>query len=182
MNSHEQLHELISALKTDLNISRDDFVKNHFGGPKFCSGSRPSLFDQNKGVDLAVRVMLMLNCASNDLSLGLLESGVAPLPWRRDETLLQFFSKTFPQAAYQLLDAKAEYERTPGITALLAASKLTSMARLELEPTDDIRDHLRLDQNTGVVLIYHHIGFLIECLTASYDAQPPGSLQEEIKA
>lgn len=181
LEDHQQLHTLIEALKNNGNVLRGDITNSFYASHKFTNRPEPPAYDQNKAVDLALRVMAMLNCAADDLSLNLLESGVAPLPWREDETLLQFFDKIFPQATYQLLDTKSGHGRSPGITALLAAVRLKSIARLTLEPTDDIRDHLRLDQSTGVVLVYHHVGYLVECLRASRHAKSNGGVEEEMK-
>ncbi|ERF76426.1 hypothetical protein EPUS_07306 [Endocarpon pusillum Z07020] len=181
LRSHDDLFHLISALKEKADIPRGELTKSHFDGPHVNKGNPPPQSDQNRAVDLAVRVMLMINCAVDDQSLGLLESGVAPLTWRNDETLCQFLKKIFPQEQYQILDAKTDGKRSPGIKTLLTASRLKSIARLTIEPTNDIRDHLRLTQRTGVVLIYHHVGFLIESLTSGHPSSPVGSLEQEIR-
>lgn len=181
LQTHGDLHKLILALKDSTQVKRGQFTEAHFSASKGSNSTTPLLTDQNRAVDLAIRIILMVNCAADDRSLALLESGVAPLAWRNDETLIQFFDKIFPQEASQLLNAKSQYERSPGITALLTATKLRSIARLSFEPTNDIRDHLRLDQSTGVVLVYHHVAFLMECLSASRNIQINTSVGDEVK-
>jgi hypothetical protein len=181
LNSHGDLHKLIKGLKQHIKTTRSEFTKTYFMRCKNDNAAPPPLSDQSRAVDLAVRVMMMVNCAVDEYSLGLLESGVAPLTWHNDETLVQFFEKIFPQSTHRALDTKSDFGRAPGIAAMLAAPKLKSIAKLKLEPTNDIRDHLRLDQSKGILLVYHHVGFLIACLSASRNSWTNRSLEHEIE-
>ena len=181
LRSHDDLIETIQALKSQPDVPRAQLTKLHFAG-RIGNGSDASpVSDQNRAFDLAVKVMIMICCAVDGQSLGLLESGVVPLTWRNNETLSEFLTNVFPSAKPQILDEKNQFERGPGIKALLTARRLKRIAGLRIEPTSDLRDHLRVEQRTGVLLVYHHVAVLTENLIASkswpYPATPGQAIE-----
>jgi hypothetical protein len=70
---------------------------------------------------------------------------------------------------------------SPDIKAALAARNLKKHAGLRFEPTDDLRNHLKLDRKRGVVEIYHHTAFLKEHLIATQSASKNMTIDESIK-
>jgi hypothetical protein len=49
----------------------------------------------------------------------------------------------------------------------VTARRLVKIARLTFVPTNELRDHLKLDARNGTVQLYHHTAFLKESLIAS---------------
>jgi hypothetical protein len=107
----------------------------------------------------------MINCAVETQVGGLLESGVEPSIWRSNQSLLEFISETFPMRDHPSLNEKDG--TIPDIKSEVTARKLKKVAGLKFQGTSDLRNHLKLDQKTGTVEIYHHTSVLKEHLMAS---------------
>src|ERR1700743_825554 len=162
LRNHEDLVEIIQLLKDWPEVLRGQLTKLHFSGRSNNGPDIPPVSDQNRAFDLAMKVLITVNCAVDNQSMNLMESGVVPLTWSNDESLSEFVARVFPSADYQLLNEKDQVMRIPGIKALLTARRLKRIAGLRIEATNDLRDHLRVDQVTGILLVYHHTSFLRE--------------------
>jgi len=53
--------------------------------------------------------------------------------------------------------------------ATLTAKKLKKRANLKFKPTDDLRNHLKLNNKTREVELYHHTAFLKEHIRLTKD-------------
>ena len=181
LETHEDLVDILQALKSQSDVSRAELTKSHFS-TRIRSVSRgPPLADQNRAFDLAVRVLVMINCVLDSRSLDLLECGVTPLTWGNNESLAEFLTAIFPMTDNSLLSSKDRFGRSPGIKALLTATRLKRIAGLKLGPTGDLRDHLRIDQRTRTLLVFHHVGYLTQNLMASKTSLQPSTVSEAIQ-
>jgi hypothetical protein len=61
------------------------------------------------------------------------------------------------------------------------ARKLKKHAGLSFRPTDDLRIHLKLNQRTGVVEIFHHTAFLKEHLKLTRESPKDISMVDTLK-
>jgi len=148
LESHEDLFAIIKELKASPNSKRVDLVERIFS-------DRPVRSDQERAIDLAVRVMLMVNCSAPRQDSVLVEDGSHQFPWRNDVTFADYVRNIFSQKPH------------PGIIHIkenLRAFKLKKGSGLTFEPTDDIRSHLKFDHRKAVVKIFHHTAFLKEQL------------------
>lgn len=178
LSTHEDLFAIIQQLKLEPDITREEFAAKIFGDdtcPRL-----PSSADQERAINLAVKVMAMVNCSAQRQSSGLLEHGVLQAPWRSDVTFSQFISDIFPMTDHPSLNDD-DLKSSNDLKTALMAKKLKKRVGLKLQPTDDLRRHLKLDRKTRVVEIYHHTAFLKEHLRLTKDKAPNMSVGESIR-
>jgi hypothetical protein len=109
-----------------------------------CRGP-PSQANRDRSINLAVRVMVMVNCSAHHQSSGLLEQGPYQVPWRSDVSFSQFIADIFPVTDHPSLNDDGTGSSF-GTKTALTARKLKKRAGLKFRPTNDLRRHLMLDQ------------------------------------
>lgn len=102
LSTHEDLFNLIKQLKLEPDIARAEFVDKAFKDDT-CQ-KLPSFADRERAINLAVKVMTMVNCSAQHQSSGLLEHGLSQTPWRSDVTFSQFIADTFPVTEHPSLN------------------------------------------------------------------------------
>jgi hypothetical protein len=162
LSTHESLLEIIRKLKLDPDVTRAQLTDEIFKNSPV--GRKPPSVDQDRAINLAVRVMVMVNCSAQRQSSGLLEHGTHQIRWHGDVTFSQFIEDIFPTTDHPGLNDDNTGSSLDMKTAL-TANKLKKRAGLKFRPTDD----LRLDRRNGVVEIYHHTAFLKEHLRITKD-------------
>jgi len=165
LESHEDLFAIMKKLKASPDARRVDLVESLFS-------DRPVRSDQERAVDLAVRVMLMVNCSASRQDSVLVEDGNHQFPWRNDVTFTDYVRDIFSQKPH------------PGIIHIkenLRAFKLKKRSGLIFEPTDDIRSHLKFDHKKAVVKIFHHAAFLKEQLKLTKNEPQSMSVSESLQ-
>lgn len=125
---------------------------------------RPVHDDQEHALDLAVRTTMMINPSASQETVSLMEDGTQQSYWHDDATFSEFLNNAFPKNAHSSIR---------GIEENLRAVKLKKQARLNFQPMDDLKNHLRLDRKAAIVEIFHHTAFLKEHLRFTKD-QPRG--------
>jgi hypothetical protein len=165
LKSHEELFAIIQELKSNPEVTRLELLEKLFP-------DRPARSDQERAVNLAVRVMMMVNCSASRQSPALLEHGTHQAPWRSDVAFSQFISDAFPKMDHPSIDDVKEN---------LRAKKLKKHAGLRFQPTDDLRNHLKLDRRGAVVEIFHHTSFLKEHLRRTKDEPRSMSVSDSVK-
>lgn len=166
LSSHENLLEIVTTLRSDPDVTRTQLKQKMFENP---TGRRkPSSIDQDRAINLAVRIMVMVSCSAQAQSSALLEHGTHQIRWHNNATFSQFIEDVFPATNYPGLN-NDDTGSSLDIKTALTANKLKKRAGLKFRPTDDLRSHLRLDQRNGVVEIYHHTAFLKEHLRITKD-------------
>jgi hypothetical protein len=165
LRTHEDLIMIIEELKSNPETTREALLKKLFT-------NRPARNDQERAINIAVRVMMMVNCSMSRQSSILLEHGNQHVPWRNDVPFSEFITSIFPKTDHPSIDH---------IKANLKATKLKKRARLSFEPTNDLRNHLRLDRKRAVVEIFHHTAFLKEQLRLTRDQPRSMSIADSIK-
>jgi hypothetical protein len=158
LRSHDDLFRIIQLLKENSEVPRSDLTKQYFSN---CGkDDELHITDQHRAFNLAVRVMTMISCSVESQSLG-----SETVVWRNDKSLQEFMASTFPMREHPSL---SERDLTfSDVKRLLTAKRLKEIAGLKLQGTDDLRNHLHLDQKTGVLQIYHHTSVLKEHLMAT---------------
>lgn len=107
-----------------------------------------------RALEMSVRIALTINVNSSDMAVGGVAFYEQPLDWYREESVLDLVNKAFPTKHGLELPAEAE------IDGAFAAEYLVSNCGVELEWTNYLTDHLRLDQSRRVLLVYRHKVFL----------------------
>ncbi|TGO35296.1 hypothetical protein BHYA_0163g00110 [Botrytis hyacinthi] len=148
LSSYNDLFRILEQLKSSPELSKSELLEKLFT-------DRPTRLYQERALNLAVQVVVMINCSASRQSSVLLEYGNEEARLHLNDTFSQFLNDVFPKTSHPSIDE---------IKSELLATKLKKNARLEFLPTDDLRNHLRLDKNSGVVEIFHHTAFLKEQL------------------
>ena len=177
LQTHEDLLEIIRQIKLDPELTRVALATKIYGASR---GSVPSVEDQERAINLAVKVMVMVNCCAERQSSGLLEHGAYQIPWRGDNSFCQFIQDIFPKTDNPTINADDSKPPLDMKTAL-AARNLKKQIGLKIRPTDDIRRHLKLDRSEKIVDVYHHTAFLKEHLRLTKDQPPDMSISDSLK-
>jgi hypothetical protein len=180
LQSHDDLFEVIKGIRSMPDHPREQLAQNLFGS-RIKQGKQPSSEDMERVIDLAVRVMTMVNCSAQHLSPALLEHGAFQIRWPSNVTLSQFIANAFPMTDHPSLNDEEGITVGQGMKSALTANKLRKRARLTFRPTDDLRSHLRLDRKLHVVEIFHHTAFLKEHLRLTKDGARVTSVTEHLK-
>lgn len=178
LSTHEDLFAIIKQLKLEPDVTRAAFAAQVF--KEDTCRRLPSSADRERAINLAVKVLAMVNCSAQRRSSGLLEHGLSQTPWRSDITFSQFIVDTFPMTDHPSLNDN-DLEDSMDLKTALMAKKLKKRIGLKLQPTDDLRKHLKLDRKSRVLEIYHHTGFLKEHLRITKDTVPNLSVSESIR-
>jgi hypothetical protein len=123
--------------------------------------------DQNRAFNLAMRIMTTVCCSIENQVSGQLEYGSEPVVWRNDKSFQDFTRSIFP--ASDQITLNDNDESLLRIKEHVTAIWLRKVANLRFCGTDDLKNHLSLDQRTGIVEIYHSTSTLKEHLTATRD-------------
>ena len=128
----------------------------------------PPKCDQNSAIDLAVKVMTMVNCSASGHSPTLLEHGSYQVPWRDDVSLDGFMGNILPLTDHPGLN-DTETKMYMDIKPSLMARKLKKRIGMKVRPTNDLRSHLKIDRRTNTLEVFHHVAFLKEHLRLTKD-------------
>ena len=122
----------------------------------------------------------MINCSDASRDAILLELGADHIPWRQDMAFAQFMEDAFPKTDHPNLNGKDSSAVSTEIKASICAKRLKRIAGLRFQATDDLRNHLKLDQKEGIVEIYHHTAVIKEHLNASRNAVRSAAVEDSI--
>ncbi|KAK8018054.1 hypothetical protein PG991_007244 [Apiospora marii] len=167
LRSHDDLLDLIETIKKQPTRPRAELTAAYFVQRENTPNpSRPA--DQHRAVNLAVQAISMVSCSASKRSpTELLELGNMPAVWPDRVGFADFMSCTFPQLEPRRIQ--------PEMRFAIAAARLKKIAGLRFEPTDNLRNHLKLDSRNGIVEIYHHTSVLREHIVAHEKATHKGS-------
>jgi hypothetical protein len=165
LKNHEDLFRIIDLIRKKPDVPRSRLTKEYFSH----YGRKPDVTDQQRAFNLAIRIMNMLNYWIEYQSWDMLESGSRPTTWGKDQTHREFIKSIFP-----VKDHPTYYEDSwpSDIKRQLNATQLRKVARIKFQGTDNLKSHLKLDPNTGVMQLFHHTTFLREYLLATRDHLP----------
>jgi hypothetical protein len=108
----------------------------------------------------------MIDCSTSYISTDRLEKGNPRTHWKDDTAFGKYLQDLFPTQNHPIFsyphseafaDAKGE----------LLGRKLKKHLNLKFRPTHDMRNHLRLDRESGTLEIYHYTSFIKEQLKAA---------------
>jgi hypothetical protein len=170
LRSHNDLFAIIRRLREHPDTRRGELTAIHFKST-LANKVEPTASDQRRAFNLALRVMTTMAACSSESGSGsadILESGAQPTPWKDDMSWTQFLVTAFPlinsNTSFPDNEVNTPFSRSH---ELVTARRLMKKAQLRFVPTDELRDHLKLNQVDGTVKLYHHTAFLKESLIAS---------------
>jgi hypothetical protein len=104
------------------------------------------LEDRDRAIDLAVRVMTMVNCQLQNRSLGYVEYGATFYGWPAETTFSEFMETCFPTPVLSAPKISDQFISDEALVKTnLTASRVVKKAKLRFEATDDLRKHLVID-------------------------------------
>jgi hypothetical protein len=175
IRTHEDIFEIIKKLKSDPDVTRGELASKLAGNRVL-----PPAADQERAINLAVRLMVMVNCSAQHQPSSVLEHGPSQVLWRDGVTFSQFISDIFPMTDHPGINDE-DPTSSLSIKLALTARKLKKRAGLRFRPTDDLRSHLKLDPKSHVVEIYHHTAFLKEHLRLTKDQPRNMSVSDSLR-
>jgi hypothetical protein len=184
LTCHEDLFRILVVLRTSPELTRAQIRNTLFA-------DRQGV-DEECAIDIAVKIMVMVNCSADLRSASGLQDRVR---WPNDIPFSQFVSDLFPTPTdhprlneddMEILSRPKEDDLEKGVDKVdikgaLLAKKLKKHAGLNFQPTDDLRCHLRLNKKNGVLELYHHAAFLKEHLRLTKDEPENLSLEESLR-
>ncbi|KAF4973928.1 hypothetical protein FZEAL_9114 [Fusarium zealandicum] len=163
---HEDLFAVIRRLRENPDTKRSELTSAHFVTGD--STQRPTAGDQSRAFNLAFKVLTMTTCCLEDRSRDALETGMQPVSWRDDVSWTRLLTTMFlGTVEANMTHQYSEDETSRRIHREVTARRLVKVARLRFVPTDELRNHLKLDAQKGTVELYHQTSFLKESLAAS---------------
>lgn len=169
LRSHDDLVDIVILLKSNADKPRSGLTKEYFS-QRFQNGHKkmPTIADQNRAFSLAARVFSMIQCSVENQSDGLLEAGTQPLTWHSDKSFADFIDSVFRKRKQPALNPNDDVALSARVhLALVTAKRLRKVAHLKIIPTDNLGDHLLLDNTNGTVAIYHYTSVLKEHILAT---------------
>ncbi|KAI1414438.1 hypothetical protein F5Y13DRAFT_158548 [Hypoxylon sp. FL1857] len=176
LKTHGDVIRIIECIKTNPGTARLQLTKEHFSRYMPPSSRGLPSNDQNRAFGLAVRILTMLQCSVEDQPDGLLESGSQPAIWRSDQSFNQFINLALPRR--NKVSFELQNENSPSVMlppASITAKRLKRVAKMRMVPTDDLRNHLLLDEKNGTLAVYHYTSVLKEHLKSSEEPYPSTS-------
>lgn len=155
------LENLCQDLRSRTAVARHEVLRTLFDSTADVD-SEPtgSTVEKEQILDVLVKLMFMVDCSGQSLeTVQDLERASFRHAWRSKATMSQFFMAAFP-----MHDHPRVTEKGTAIVDSLRARHLKQRAGLSFVPTNDLRNHLRLNRKTGEVQVFHQIAFLKEHL------------------
>jgi hypothetical protein len=158
INSHSDVLDIIKSIKGDRTASQQQLLSKMF---QSCgqAGQPPRPTEQKRAFDISAGVLLLMDFnVLHDLA-NVSGSIISPIPWRDEVSVDDFVKEAF-------------HDETPpaNVNRMLVeikAKKLVKDAKIRLEPTNDLRRHMVLDQKEKVVWVFHQTTALREMLMSS---------------
>ncbi|KAK1754021.1 hypothetical protein QBC47DRAFT_403417 [Echria macrotheca] len=165
IHKHQDLFDIIAFLRTaDPELTRRQCMELYFNTSPVSSstcghGPGPAATCREEAFLFAARILTMVTFSSEGQGTG---TGC----WPMDIPLHVALRNVFPQITSTEEETKdmRRVEREPRLNA----HNLVTLANVTIQPTNDLRKHLELDE-AGNLHFFHHLGFLFECLRVSYN-------------
>lgn len=167
--SHDDVIHLIRHLKSHPDVPREELTVDYFANRTRLTSSHepPNPRDQHRACSIAARILTMVTCTTENQAEDFLEDGIRLPMWEAKNSLADFMRKNFPKTDHPTLNDASERRRGKQLKDSLEGRRLTKIAGLTFQPTNNLADHLRLHPNEGYVEIFHHTRALKEVLIAT---------------
>lgn len=163
LDSLDELFNALRVLKANPCLGRDALLRELFGNAR--QPAYEGIERQELALNTLMEVSFLINCAGQPQSLASLELGHYATPWSGNMTMSAFVDTSFRAIYSSTSEQKGgnmhEYE------GQVTASMIQKQAGLTIQPTDNLRNHLRLDRRNNVLQVFHHAGYLKQQLRLS---------------
>ena len=179
--SHPDLHILVQKIRDHPELTRAELIKTQLADNTVCKHPMRSE-DRDRAIDLAVRVMTMINCQPQNRTIGYVEYGATFHGWSAETTFSDFIESCFPTPMPPAPKNINQHMSDEILVCMnLTASQVMKKAKYKFEATDDMRKHLVIDRQRRVVQIFHHAAFLKENLRCTRGQDPNNTMIEQLR-
>ncbi|KAK2022922.1 hypothetical protein LX32DRAFT_629100 [Colletotrichum zoysiae] len=131
-------------------------------------------------IDMAVRIAFMIDCSALDYSKDRLEKGVHRDQWKRGEPFSKFIENILVSEPHAVLSYPDHLSHSD-FKSELKATKLKRELGIVIQPTADIRNHLKLDRKTMSLEVFHYTGFIKENLSRTKELPSSASVGDALR-
>lgn len=154
LNSHDDVRRLALELRANPQSTREEFrakvSQNSLTDPEL-------VIDQERAINVAVHIMLMIDCIDKDRHYeGYEIGGFRPVSWDSSEQFTDFVKKVCPIDVHDQEKVRTALKEKNA----LKCWKLSKRAHIKFLPTDNIAEHLLYDSKDNVVRLFRQTTFL----------------------
>ncbi|KAF7917219.1 uncharacterized protein EAE98_010324 [Botrytis deweyae] len=154
LNSHDDIRRLALELRANPQSTREEFRTKVFPN---ISTDPESVIDQERAINVAVQIMLMIDCSDKDRHYeGYEIGGFRPVSWNSSEQFADFVKKVFPMDVHDQEKVRTALKEKNA----LKCWKLRKRAHIKFVSTDNIAEHLLYDPQDNVVRLFRQTAFL----------------------
>jgi len=154
LNSHDDIRHLVLKLRVNQQNTREEFKNRAFPRPPT---DPETVIDQDRAINVAVQLMLMIDCSDKDRHYeGYEVGGFRPVSWDGSERFTDFVKKVFPANVHDREKVRAALKEKNA----LKCWKLRKRAHIKFLPTDNLAEHLLYDPRDNVVRLFRQTAFL----------------------
>jgi hypothetical protein len=154
LNSHDDIRRLALELRANPHTTRKEFKDRVF--PQTLVDPEMAV-DQERAINVAVQLMLMIDCSDKDRHCeGYEVGGFRPVHWGGSERFTDFVRKAFPNEIHDQGKVRTAMKEKNA----LKCWKVKKRAHIKFLPTDNLAEHMLYDPQDGVVRIFRQIAFL----------------------
>jgi hypothetical protein len=159
LKSHQDLLAVMKLIQEQPNDAKEQLMAQHF----VPIGKPIAKSDQERAFNLAVSVLLSVNCGVSNNCADNLEDSADSFPWNARLSVTDFVNAAFGNTP----NGNSYQDPQPLFSPELTARRLSSKSGLCFQPTDDLRSHLKLDPRARVVYIFDCTAALEETLSTT---------------
>ncbi|KAH6622161.1 hypothetical protein C7974DRAFT_217214 [Boeremia exigua] len=172
LSCHQDLLDIMELIKDHPNMIKEQLMKQHFN----TAATSVPILDQERAFNLAVSVLLSINCGIPNDCADNLEDSADSFPWACGISVTALVDEAFGTKSngHKTVDSPSILESN------LSAQCLRSTARLRIQATDDMRSHLKLDLKARVVYLFDCTVLAEEMLAATRQSPQQGILPRKL--
>ncbi|KAF7950115.1 hypothetical protein EAE96_007413 [Botrytis aclada] len=154
LNSHNDIRRLALELRANPQSTREEFRTKVFPN---ISTDPEVLIDQERAINVAVQITLMIDCSDKDRHYeGYDIGGFRPVSWDSSEQFADFVKKAFPMDVHDKEQVRTALREKNE----LKCWKLRKRAHIKFLSTDNIAEHLLYDPRDNVFRLFRQTAFL----------------------
>lgn len=166
IQAHEDVSRCLGAIALDPSLTFDAFASHALGD----NLTKAAESEKRYVARLVTRAAYTVDCAP-----WVYDASQTP-KWEGDQSFLDFIQGKFPMG-----DSQSSLWDRCNFESKIKAWKLVSRLGITIEATNDLSEHLMLDQKSMTLKVFHHISFLWAHLKKSLDASLELGFKDSLK-
>lgn len=167
LGCHEDLLHIITLIKDHPVSTKKQLMTQHFTTLGGSTARVPAVSDQDRAFNLAVSILLYINCGVPGGCADILEDSAESFPWNLGLSVTSLIAEAFQKDTGMIHGPRRVETIEACVASGLTARLLKERAGLRFEATDDLRSHLKLDPRTRTVYVFDCTAVLEEMLSGS---------------